>query len=202
MSVKRSWRRPRIRPDYDEKEIQKQLAPLIESLLHPDDASRQANVRCVQRILIPVTMVLVVDALIDRLAHRNECFGRVVSTLSQFGDAALARLIRRFQETRSTALQHGIIETLTTMAPIIDSEQRSAVLGEAMYLPRFAADHTVRGRVGALIELLARAGQAAGKKGWGSEAGVAAGAGQSVQRSRPPAIPGDAPGGFAHKLNP
>jgi hypothetical protein len=175
----------------------------IESLLDPDGASRQANVACARRILIPVTTMLVVDALIARLAHRNECFGRVVSTLSQFGDAALASLLQRFQETRSTVLQHGIIETLTTMAAIIDSEQRSAVLGEAMYLPRFAADHSVRERVGALIELLARAGQAPGKKRWGSEAGGAAGAGQCVQGlSRPSAIPGDAPGGFAHKLNP
>jgi hypothetical protein len=106
--------------------------------------------------------------------------------MSQFGDAALARLLLRFQETRSTALQHMIIETLTIMAAIIDSEQRSAVLGEAMYLPRFAADHSVRERVGALIELLARAGQAAGKKGWGSEAGSATGADYSVQGSSRP----------------
>jgi hypothetical protein len=155
MAATRPRRGQRANTDYDEQEIRRQLFPLIEALLHPDDASRRANVKSVLPVLQPVTTVLVVDTLIDRLAHKNETFVRVMAPLSLFGDAALARLTSRFKEAQDTALQDGIIDALTAMAPTLDRNQCRALFEESMFLPRFAADIALWQRVRELIGLLA-----------------------------------------------
>jgi hypothetical protein len=143
--VPRAPRRPKPpgQPDPGESLIQEKLTPLIEALVHPDESCRRAAVEHVVRTCIPA----VIGRLIGRLANHLDGAGttqhQALASLAQFGGRAVPALTLRFMRTRSVAMQRGIVEALTRMAPGLQLTERIDLMTEVLALTRFAADASV-----------------------------------------------------------
>jgi hypothetical protein len=172
-------KKPRASPGANEEILRSMVAKLVATLLHPDDACREANVTAFMRICEPPAQGVVIDALIDRLAAGDSRHDRVLATLSQLGHRPLPALVLRFTRTCNAALQHDILTTLTKVANRLTCDQSGDLLLDLMTLSRFAVDDSVRASIGNVIRVHRKAQEAAIRK----ESHV----------KKPPAAPGNEP---------
>jgi hypothetical protein len=156
---------PAVQPDPGESLIQEKLTPLIEALVHPDEPYRRAAVEHVLRTCIPALVTRLIERLVGLLDGTGTTQHQALASLVQFGGHAVPALTLRFTRTRSVALQRGIVEALTRMAPGLKQEERVDLMTEVMSLARFAADESIRRELAGLVAVARRANEAASRTG-------------------------------------
>jgi hypothetical protein len=147
-------------PDTNELLIQERITPLVEALAHPDESCRKAVVEHVVRTCIPALVARLINRLVDLLDGEGTTRRQALASLAQFGGRALPALTLRFERTRSVAMQRGIVETLTRMAPGLKQDERIDLLIEVMGLMHFAADESVKREIAGLVAVARRANAA------------------------------------------
>src|SRR5262249_26148184 len=143
--------KPPKQPDPGELLIQEKLTPLVETLVHPDDSCRRAAVVHVLRAFIPAVTGRLIERLVDLLDGAGTTRCQALASLSQFGGRAVPALTLRFTRTCSVAMQRGIIEALTRMAPGLQLTERIDLMTEVLALGRFAADASASRDLGGLL---------------------------------------------------
>jgi hypothetical protein len=151
---------PPKQPDPGESLIQEKLTPLIEALVHPDESYRRAAVEHVVRACIPAVIRRLIGRLADHLDGAGTAQHQALASLAQFGGRAVPALTLRFMRTRSVAMQRGIVEALTRMAPGLKQEERIDLMTEVLALGRFAADASVSRDLAGLLSVARTANEA------------------------------------------
>ena len=157
--------RPPKQPGPGEALVQGLLTPLVEALAHPNEPCRRAAVAHVLRTCLPAVVGRLIERLVDLLGGEGTTRRQALASLVQFGGRALPTLTLRFERTRSVAIQRGIVEVLTRMAPGLKQEERIDLMTEVMSLGRFAADASVCRDLAGLVAVARRANDAASRTG-------------------------------------
>jgi hypothetical protein len=131
--------------------VQGLLTPLVEALAHPDESCRRAAFEHVLRTCLPAVVGRLIERLVGLLDGAGTTQRQAGASLAQFGGRAVPALTLRFTRTRSVALQRGIVEALTRMAPALKQEERIDLLTEVLTLARFATDASVRRNLTGLV---------------------------------------------------
>src|SRR3954469_22990076 len=117
--AKRQRRRDRTDPA-----VQRMLDPLAEALAQPDERSREAAVERVVQLHAPAGTGLLTRALVELLGREEgPVRDQAVAYLARASSFAVPSLVLRFTRTDGAALQRGIIEALTRIAPALDRDQ-------------------------------------------------------------------------------
>jgi hypothetical protein len=140
--------------------IQERLTPLVEALVHPNESCRRAAVEHVVRTCIPAVIGRLIERLVDLLDGAGTAQRQALASLAQFGGRAVPALTLRFTRTRSVAMQRGIIEALTRMAPGLKQEERIDLMTEVLALGRSAADASVCRDLAGLLAVAHQANEA------------------------------------------
>ena len=156
--------KPSIQPDPSEARIHERLTPLVDALADPDDSRRRTAVEQVVRTCIPAVVGRLIERLVNMLGEGTSR-GPALASLAGFGNRALPSLTLRFTRTRDPALQSGIVEALTQIAPGLPLAQRLDLMTEIMILARFAADESVSRALDRLVAVARRATEAAARTG-------------------------------------
>ena len=158
-SVKRSKR-----PDSDDPLVQRTLDPLAEALAQPDERSREAAVERVAQLHVPAGTGLLSRALVELLGREEgPVRDQAVAYLSRLGPLAVPDLVLRFPRTDRAALQQGIIDALTCIAPGLDRDQSLELVIDLWVLLGFAVEQPVRLGLGKVLVAVRRANEASSR---------------------------------------
>jgi hypothetical protein len=156
---------PTKQPDPCESLIQERLTPLVQALVHPDESCRRVAVEYVVRTCIPALVARLIERLVDLLGGDGTARSQALASLAQFGGRVLPMLTLRFERTRSVAMQRGIVEALTRMAPGLKQAERVDLMIEVLALRRFAVDASVCRDLGGLVAVSRQANEVAARTG-------------------------------------
>src|SRR5262245_38593941 len=144
----------RKRAQQREQRLQAELTPLVCALTDPDESRRQPAVSCVQATCVPVVIALLIDRLVDLLGGSGIVQRQAIASLAEFGPRALPALTQRFSESRTAAMQQGIVAALAAVARNPDHNGRLALMTELLILSRRAVDDSIRESVAGLLAML------------------------------------------------
>ena len=154
---------PSTQPGPSELLIQEKLTPLVEALTHPDESCRKAAVQHVLRTCLPALVARLIYRLVDLLNGDVTARSQALASLVQFGSRALPTFTLRFTQTRSVAVQRGIVEALTRMAPKLTQAERIDLMVDVLSLEPFAAGDSVRRELAGLLAVARTANEAASR---------------------------------------
>jgi len=134
---------PGKEPGTGGKEIQTMLGQLFRRLASPVDETRQATVRAVQEICLPVVVNNLVDRLVEAVKRGRKTAQPAASTLAEMGAPALIALTRVLLQSRNPAVQLRVLGILERLAWKVDGDDRFHLMTTLLGAGRLAEDETV-----------------------------------------------------------